>query len=204
MRGGEPGRAQVLRGMRRPARRDLPGVRQRQRARRAVLRRVRALPRPVRPGPGGPASRALCEEFARAAAARGLTVRRTAGDPTPGPSLSCPCSSSSATTTTSPTPTRPPPPGPESARLRRLLRRYPVHASSTLTRAEVLRAIRRVEAGAVRRVHEAMEKLVLIEVTKPLLTTAGMLDPVELRTLDAISLDGRAIARIRPGRAGHL
>jgi uncharacterized protein len=77
---------------------------------------------------------------------------------------------------------------PESAALRRFLRRYTVHASSGLARAEVLRAVRRVDPAAVPRVHEALEKLVLVELTDELLTAAGMLEPPPLRTLDAIHL----------------
>jgi len=77
---------------------------------------------------------------------------------------------------------------PESAALRRFLRGFPRHASSGLARAEMLRAIRRAQPGAIPRVHDALRKLVLLELTDELLTAAGMLHPPTLRTLDAIHL----------------
>jgi hypothetical protein len=77
---------------------------------------------------------------------------------------------------------------PESARLRRFLRGYEIHASSALSRAEALRAVRGAEPAAVPRVREAMNRLVLLEVSDSVLEAAGLLEPVTLRTLDAIHL----------------
>jgi uncharacterized protein len=77
---------------------------------------------------------------------------------------------------------------PESAGLRRFLRRYPIHASSALARAEVLRAVRRAEPRAIPRASAAVGRLLLVEMTDQLLAAAGMLDPANLRTLDAIHL----------------
>lgn len=77
---------------------------------------------------------------------------------------------------------------PESAALRRFLRRFRIHASSGLARAEVLRAVRRADPTAVKGVHEVMERLLLIDVSEALLVEAGLLDPPELRTLDAVHL----------------
>lgn len=77
---------------------------------------------------------------------------------------------------------------PESRALGRFLRRFEILASAELARAEVLRALRRVEPAAVTRVFQTFETLVLLEVDQPLLDAAGFLDPLELRTLDAIHL----------------
>lgn len=77
---------------------------------------------------------------------------------------------------------------PESAALRRFLRRFPTHASSGLARAEVLRAVRRADPAAVNGVRDVMERLLLIDVSETLLIEAGLLDPPELRTLDAVHL----------------
>lgn len=77
---------------------------------------------------------------------------------------------------------------PESRALGRFLRRFEIQASAELARAEVLRAVRRVEPAAVTRVFQAFETFVLLEVDQPLLDAAGFMDPLELRTLDAIHL----------------
>lgn len=76
----------------------------------------------------------------------------------------------------------------ESTALRRFLRSHAVHASSSLARAEVLRAVRRSDPAAVRQAHAAMQRLLLVELTDTLLTDAGLLDPRLLRTLDALHL----------------
>lgn len=77
---------------------------------------------------------------------------------------------------------------PESRALGRFLRRFEIQASAELARAEVLRAVRRLEPTAVTRVFQTFETFVLLEVDQPLLDAAGLLDPLELRTLDAIHL----------------
>jgi hypothetical protein len=77
---------------------------------------------------------------------------------------------------------------PESAALRRALRRFPLHASAALARTEVLRAVRRAEPAAVPRAYAALEKLLMIELDETLLDAAGVLDPPAIRTLDAIHL----------------
>ena len=77
---------------------------------------------------------------------------------------------------------------PESRALARLLRRFPIHVSCSLARAEVLRAVRRHGAEALGRSHEAMRRLVLVGVDDALLVSAGMLEPESLRTLDAVHL----------------
>jgi predicted nucleic acid-binding protein len=77
---------------------------------------------------------------------------------------------------------------PESAALRRALRRFPIHASAALARAEVVRAVRRADPQALRRAYDAVGKLLLIELDDSLLDSAGILDPPDIRTLDAIHL----------------
>jgi predicted nucleic acid-binding protein len=77
---------------------------------------------------------------------------------------------------------------PESTALRRFLRTSSVHASSALATTEVLRAVRRADPAAMARAHEALSRVVILELTHDMLRDAGLLDPPELRTLDAIHL----------------
>src|SRR2546429_6724218 len=77
---------------------------------------------------------------------------------------------------------------PESAALRRFLRRIPVHASSALARTEVIRAVRRTDATAVPVALEALRRLMILELSEPLLVDAGMLDPPDLRSFDAVHI----------------
>lgn len=88
---------------------------------------------------------------------------------------------------------------PESAALRRMLRRYPVRVASALTRAEALRAVRRSQPLAVPRVHEALDRLVVVAVTDDILVAAGGLEPPWLRTLDAVHLATALAVRARLG-----
>jgi uncharacterized protein len=77
---------------------------------------------------------------------------------------------------------------PESAALRRYLRRRRPLVSSALARAEVTRALLPLGEQAVRRGHEVLARLELIRVTDRVLAASGSLVPVELRTLDAVHL----------------
>lgn len=77
---------------------------------------------------------------------------------------------------------------PESAALRRYLRRRRPLVSSALARAEVARALLPIGEPAVRRGHEVLARLELIRVSDRILAAAGALLPEELRTLDAIHL----------------
>jgi hypothetical protein len=90
---------------------------------------------------------------------------------------------------------------PESKALRRFLRTFRIKASAGLARAEVLRAVRRAEPDTVPRAYEALERLLLISVSEDILDSAGLLDPPELRTLDAIHL---AAARTLSPQLGAL
>lgn len=77
---------------------------------------------------------------------------------------------------------------PESAALRRYLRRRGPYLSSALARTEVLRAVLPVGAEAVAAARDVLARLDLVRVNDPVLELAGTLQPAELRSLDAIHL----------------
>ncbi|HET8894234.1 MAG TPA: type II toxin-antitoxin system VapC family toxin [Gaiellaceae bacterium] len=77
---------------------------------------------------------------------------------------------------------------PESAALRRYLRRRRPLVSSALARAEVARALLPLGEAAVRRGHEVLAGLELIRINDRILAVAGVLLPKEMRTLGAIHL----------------
>ena len=77
---------------------------------------------------------------------------------------------------------------PESAALRRFLRRRRTLVSSALAKAEVARALLPLGEPALRRGEEVLARLELIRVSDRILAAAGLLLPAELRTLDAIHL----------------
>ena len=77
---------------------------------------------------------------------------------------------------------------PESAALRRYLRRRRPLVSSGLARAEVGRALLPFGEQAVRRGQEVLARIELIRVSDRILGAAATLLPAELRTLDAIHL----------------
>lgn len=60
--------------------------------------------------------------------------------------------------------------------------------SSDLTRAELLRAVRRAAPDHVVQARAVLDSVTLIEVTTAVFEDAGLLDPTILRTLDAIHL----------------
>jgi uncharacterized protein len=77
---------------------------------------------------------------------------------------------------------------PESAALRRYLRRRRPLVSSALARAEVPRALLQLGRDEVRRGFEVLRKLELIRINDRILVAAGGLLPPGLRTLEAIHL----------------
>jgi uncharacterized protein len=77
---------------------------------------------------------------------------------------------------------------PESAALRRYLRRRRPLVSSALARTEVARALMPLGREAVRRGHEALSRVDLMRINDRVLRAAGSLQPEELRSLDAIHL----------------
>lgn len=77
---------------------------------------------------------------------------------------------------------------PESAALRRYLRRRRPLVSSALARAEVARALMPLGREAVRRGRDVLGRVDLIRINDRILRAAGSLEPAELRSLDAIHL----------------
>jgi predicted nucleic acid-binding protein len=77
----------------------------------------------------------------------------------------------------------------ESRALLRFLRHEPVaRVSCSLARTEVLRASRQHGAAALARARGLLQTLQLVQLGDALLDAAGMLDPVKMRSLDAIHL----------------
>jgi len=78
---------------------------------------------------------------------------------------------------------------PESAALLSSIRRWPDRASATILRTEAIRALRRAgqdaAIGAARQLFGAMR---LVRLDEPLLDRAGELNPLGVRSLDAIHL----------------
>lgn len=77
---------------------------------------------------------------------------------------------------------------PESAALRRALRRRPSLVASALVRTEVARAVLPHSDGAVARAQVVLALVDLIRVNDQILREAGALLPPEVRSLDAIHL----------------
>ena len=77
---------------------------------------------------------------------------------------------------------------PESAALRRYLRRRRPFVTSALARTEVARALLPLGQAAVRRGQDVLSRVDLVRVNERVLSTAGTLLPVKLRSLDAIHL----------------
>lgn len=76
----------------------------------------------------------------------------------------------------------------ESAALRRLLRAHPVRVSSALARVEVTRAVRAQSPAVRARAQAVLTRIRLLRIDDDILSTASMLDPGVLRSLDAIHL----------------
>jgi uncharacterized protein len=74
---------------------------------------------------------------------------------------------------------------PESAALRRYLRRRPRRVSCALARVEVVRAVRSQGEAAHTRARALLERLSLLRLDDSLLDTAAQLDGPSLRSLDA-------------------
>jgi predicted nucleic acid-binding protein len=77
---------------------------------------------------------------------------------------------------------------PESAALRRFLRRRRPLVSSALARTEVARALLPLGPEAVRRGQDVLGRIELARINDRVLTAAGTLLPPGLRSLDAIHL----------------
>jgi predicted nucleic acid-binding protein len=90
---------------------------------------------------------------------------------------------------------------PESAGLHRYLSRRRPLLSSALSRTEVTRALVPLGARATMRGYELLARIDLLRVSDRVLNAAGTLDPMDLRSLDAIHLStalqlGSDLARI--------
>lgn len=77
---------------------------------------------------------------------------------------------------------------PESAALRRYLRRKRPLVTSALSRTEVARALLPFGPDAVTRGEDVLRRLDVVRVNDRVLRAAGALMPMELRSLDAIHL----------------
>src|SRR2546425_12046328 len=77
---------------------------------------------------------------------------------------------------------------PETAALRRLLRRHPLRVSCALARTEVVRAVRHLGPRATARARQVLQRIDLVRLDDALLDAAGALDMGVLRSLDAIHL----------------
>jgi predicted nucleic acid-binding protein len=76
----------------------------------------------------------------------------------------------------------------ESSALSQYLRRRPNQASAALIRTEALRAARRLDPSLTAAVRQRLRYLTLIRLSSDLLDRAGELDPLTMRSLDAIHL----------------
>lgn len=76
----------------------------------------------------------------------------------------------------------------ETAALRSYLREEPVRVSCALARTEVLRAVRPLGPLAVATARRVLRSIELIRLDDALLDAAGILEPVALRSLDAVHL----------------
>lgn len=77
---------------------------------------------------------------------------------------------------------------PESAALRRYLRRRKPFVASALARAEVARALMPLGEAALQRGRDVLARVELVRISDRVLNAAGTLLPVELRSLEAIHL----------------
>ena len=77
---------------------------------------------------------------------------------------------------------------PESRALRAFLRRDSRRVSGALARTEVLRAVRPVGPAATAAARRLLRNVDLIRLDDALLDAAGLLEPIGLRSLDAIHL----------------
>jgi len=77
---------------------------------------------------------------------------------------------------------------PESRALRAYLRGEPQRVSCGLARTEVLRAVRPVGPAAIAAARRLLQRIDLIRLDDALFDAAGMLEPVGLRSLDAVHL----------------
>ena len=69
-----------------------------------------------------------------------------------------------------------------------LLQEDPESVSSDLTRTELMRAVRRVAPDRLVAARRVLESVALLSLTAAVLDAAGRLEPLELRSLDAVHI----------------
>jgi predicted nucleic acid-binding protein len=77
---------------------------------------------------------------------------------------------------------------PESAALQHFLQAHRARVSCALAKVEVIRAVRAHGAAAVTRARQVLRRIDILHVDEELLEAASMLDPIVLRSLDALHL----------------
>ena len=82
---------------------------------------------------------------------------------------------------------------PESASLRRFLRRRGAVVSSALARTEVTRAVLELPDPFLRRANDVLARIDLVRINNRVLMDAGLLQPPSLRSLDAIHIATAAL-----------
>jgi len=81
----------------------------------------------------------------------------------------------------------------ESRALRSFLQHEPEQFSSAIARTELLRAVHRGGSAAIEDARRVLRNIHLVRLDDALLDAAGMLDPVKMRSLDAIHLAAAAV-----------
>jgi predicted nucleic acid-binding protein len=81
----------------------------------------------------------------------------------------------------------------ESRALRTFLQHEPEQFSCAIARTELLRAVHRGGSAAIEDARRVLRNLHLIHLGDALLDAAGLLDPVKMRSLDAIHLAAAAL-----------
>lgn len=82
---------------------------------------------------------------------------------------------------------------PESAALRRFLKRRRTLVASALAQTEVSRAVLPLGEPFLRKAREVLDRIELVRVNRQVLRDAAVLEPVTLRSLDAIHLATAAL-----------
>ncbi|MCZ6663380.1 MAG: type II toxin-antitoxin system VapC family toxin [Actinobacteria bacterium] len=82
---------------------------------------------------------------------------------------------------------------PESAALRRFLKRRQTLVASALTQTEVSRAVLPLGEPFLRRASDVLDRIELVRVNRQVLRDAAVLEPVTLSSLDAIHLATAAL-----------
>ena len=77
---------------------------------------------------------------------------------------------------------------PESHALRTFLKRSEMMLSSAIAETELLRAARRISEQTVNAAPRMLSVVALMEVSREILSSASLLEPASLRTLDSIHL----------------